>query len=123
MRASEFINESREGKPTKRQTKSTRGLNKFRDVAAQDRIYELNRVMMATAMSDGHTPLDIDPESWSGRYNTAHAYTELEQQMLNQAYKAVGAKHKDLNHGDLRSQELDSTNTKSPVIGFNGFKK
>lgn len=123
MRANEFINEAKEGKVTKRQNQSTRGLNKFRDKSAQDRIYELNRVMMATAMSDGTTPLDIDAESWSGRYNTAHAYTDLEQQMLNQAFKAVGAKHQDLNHGDMRSKELDSTYTKSPVVAFKGFKK
>lgn len=123
MRANEFINEAKEGKISKRNQNSTRGLNKFRDNSAQDRIYELNRVMMATAMSDGSTPLDIDAESWSGRYNTAHAYTQIEQDMLNQAYQAVGAKHKDLNKGDLRSQELDGTNKSSPVIAFKGFKK
>lgn len=123
MRANEFINEAKEGKVTKRQNQSSRGLNKFRDQNAQDRIYELNRVMMATAMSDGTTPLDIDSESWSGRYNTAHAYTDVEQKMLNQAFKAIGAKHQDLNHGDIRSKELDSTYTQSPVIAFKGFKK
>lgn len=123
MRANEFINEAKEGKVTKRQNQSSRGLNKFRDQSAQDRIYELNRVMMATAMADGTTPLDIDAESWSGRYNTAHAYTDVEQKMLNQAFKAIGAKHQDLNHGDMRSKELDSTYTQSPVIAFKGFKK
>ena len=34
---------------------------------------------------------------------------------LKKAYKAVGAVYKDLNHGDLRSQELEGTNATSPV--------
>jgi RNA-splicing ligase RtcB len=124
MRAHEFINESKEAKISKRNQQSTRGLSKFRDMGAQDRIYELNRVMMATACADGsNNKVDIDQESWNGRYNTAHAYTELEQKMLKQAFKAVGAKAKDLNKGDLRSLELDMVNKQSPVVGFKGFKK
>jgi hypothetical protein len=35
--------------------------------------------------------------------------------MLNLAYKAVGANVEDINRGDLRSQELKSTNKASPV--------
>jgi hypothetical protein len=38
--------------------------------------------------------------------------------MLNQAYKAVGAKVIDLNHGDMDSDELDSTNCISPVADW-----
>ena len=49
-------------------------------------------------------------------------YSKVEQEMLKQAFKAVGAKYKDLNNGDMRSLELDSTNSKSPVVGFKGFK-
>lgn len=123
MRAHEFLNEDKETKVTKRQQQSTVGLNKFRDSRALDRIYELNRIMMATAMSDGKTPLDFDAESWSGRYDTAHPYTQVEQDKLIQAYKAVGATYKDLNKGDLRSRELDSTYTVSPVKGFKGYGK
>lgn len=121
MRANEFIFERRIAKPTKRQNQSTTGLHKFRDPGGYDRTYELNRIMMATACSDGKSPLAVDAETWSGRYNTAHPYTEVEQQMLQQAYKAVGSEAHDLNHGDLRSQELESTNSVSPVVGFKGF--
>jgi hypothetical protein len=35
--------------------------------------------------------------------------------MLQQAFKAVGSWHKDLNNGDLRSQELESIYKVSPV--------
>lgn len=123
MRAHEFITEARkEAKPTKRQAQSTKGLHKFRDPGGYDRTYELNRIMMATACADGTNEIGVDAETWSGRYNTAHPYTEVEQQMLKQAYKAVGSEAKDLNHGDLRSQELDSTNKNSPIQSFKGFK-
>lgn len=122
MRAHEFINEQRTfAKPSNRQQQSTRGMHKFRDPNHYDRMYELNRIMMATACSDGVTPLTIDAESWSGRYNTAHPYTDVEQKMLIQAYKAVGSVYKDLNKGNNKSLELDSTNKTSPMQAFKGY--
>jgi hypothetical protein len=123
MRAKEFISERRTAKVSKRQSQSSVGMHKFRDPGGYDRTYELNRVMMATACADGTTPLELDAETWSGRYNTAHPYTELEQKMLKQAYKAVGTDVKDLNKGDLRSMELDSTNKSSPIQAFRGYGK
>ena len=124
MRAHEFITEARKiAKQSKRANQSTRGLHKFRDPGGYDRTYELNRIMMATACSDGTTPLVVDAETYSGRYNTAHPYSDVEAEMLKQAYKAVGSEIHDLNKCDLRSMELDSTNKTSPVIGFKGFKK
>lgn len=124
MRAHEFITETRKiAKISKRLQQSTRGLHKFRDPGGYDRTYELNRVMMAAACSDGVTPLILDAESWSGRYNTAHPYTEIEQKMLKQAFKALGTDVKDLNGGNLRSEELQSTNVQSPVTSFKGYKR
>ena len=43
--------------------------------------------------------------------------------MLEKAYKATGAVHHDLNRGDLDSEELKSTNTKSTLKPFKGYKK
>lgn len=124
MRAHEFISEDRKlAKISKRMQQSTRGLHKFRDPGGYDRTYELNRVMMAAACSDGVTPLILDAESWSGRYNTAHPYSEIEQKMLKQAFKALGTDFKDLNHGNLHSEELKSTNVQSPVTSFKGYKR
>lgn len=123
MRAKEFLNERKIAHPTKRQRFASRGMHKFRDPGGYDRTYELNRIMMATACADGTTPLELDAETWSGRYNTAHPYTDVEQKMLQQAFKAVGSDTEDLNHGDLRSQELPSTNTKSIVKPFKGYEK
>lgn len=125
MRASEFISEGKKkaGKMTKRQRVSTRGVNKFRDPNGFDRTYEMNRVGMALACTDGDNDPVVDQESWSGRFNTAHPYTEVEQRMLEKAYKAIGSSHQDLNKGDLRSQELDSVNVSSPMKPFKGYKK
>ena len=72
---------------------------------------------MAVAAADGVNPLkiDVDSESWAGRNNLAFPYTPEEQDMLKQAFKAIGSHYEDLNHGDLESQELKSTNKVSPV--------
>ena len=123
MRAQEFLIEKHVGKIGRRKSQSTVGLNKFRDADLADRFYELNRVMMAVASTDGTFVPDIDGESWAGKFNTAHAYTETESDMLKQAYKAAGIKYKDLNSGDDESKELDSTNIKSPIKPFKGYKK
>ena len=123
MRADEFLTERKVAKPTKRQSYATRGMHKFRDPGGYDRTYELNRIMMATACADGTTPIDLDAETWSGRYNTAHPYTDIEAKMLKQAYNAVGSDMEDLNHGDDESDELPDTNTQSIVKPFKGYKR
>jgi hypothetical protein len=123
MRAHEFLIEKHIGKIGKRKSQATVGLNKFRDADLADRAYELNRVMMAAAATDGTFVPDIDNESWAGRYNLAMPYTDVEQRMLEKAFQAVGSEHEDLNRGDLRSQELASTNTTSPVKGFPGYPR
>lgn len=123
MRAYEFLTERKIAHPTQRQSNASVGLHKFRDPGGYDRTYELNRIMMAVACSDGESPLALDAETWSGRYNTAHPFTEIEAKMLKQAYKAVGSEVHDLNHGDLKSQEVDSVNTQSITKPFKGYKR
>ena len=124
MRASEFLIEKQVGKIGNRRQAGTRGLTKFRDHGGYDRTYELNRVMMAVAMADGSgKPLDLDSESWAGRYNTAHPYTDEEAAMLKQALQATGSETHDLNSGDNRSQEVESTHTLSPVVPFKGYPR
>jgi hypothetical protein len=123
MRAHEFLIEKHLGKIGQRRSQATVGLNKFRDADLADRVYELNRVMMAAAATDGTFVPDIDNESWAGRYNVAMPYTDVEQDMLEKAFQAVGSDYEDLNHGDLKSKELDSTNKRSPVTGFNGYPR
>lgn len=122
MRAKEFITERKVGKLSKRQRNSTRGLHVFAN-SNYDRAYDLNRVMMAAACTDGNIIPKMDGESWAGKFNTAHAYTKEEENMLKRAYQAAGVIFKDLNHGDLSSDELDSTNTQSTLKPFKGYKK
>ena len=97
MRAKEFIKEQKVGKLSQRHQQSTKGLHVFAN-SNYDRTYDLNRVMMAVASTDGTFVPDMDGESWAGKFNTAHAYTEVESDMLKQAYKAAGIKYKDLNN-------------------------
>ena len=122
MRAHEFITEGDKGKVSARQQQATVGLNIF--AATQyDRTYDLNRVMMAVASTDGTSIPDLNRESWVGKNNTAHPYTDVEQDMLKIAYKAAGIPFQDLNKGDLDSEELDSTQDQSPIKPFKGYKK
>jgi hypothetical protein len=43
--------------------------------------------------------------------------------MLILAYKAAGLEYKDLNNGNLDSEELVSTNVQSIVKPFKGYKR
>jgi hypothetical protein len=124
MRAREFIVEhSKVGKISKRLRYATRGLHKFRDEQFADRIYELNRVMMAVASNDGKQfSYPMDAESWAGRNDIAAPYTKQEQDMMRMAYQAIGSHHEDLNRGDLKSEEHPAVNTTSPIQAFGGYR-
>jgi hypothetical protein len=117
MKIYEIISETivTQKKVTKRQQQSTAGLNTFSDGERASGDYTMYRLGMAVACTDGVTMPDIEGKSWIGKSKSAHPYTSQEQEMLKKAYKAVGANYKDLNHGDLKSKELDSTNKSSPV--------
>jgi len=121
MRAREFINEN--AKITKRQQSATKGLHLFKDGEMWNTDYTLNRIMMAAASTDGTFVPTMDGSSWVGKYKTSHPYTEQEAEMLKMAYKAAGATWVDVNHGDLNSEELQSTNTQSITKPFKGYKK
>lgn len=123
MRAREFMAEATVGPVGKRRRAATRGLHKFRDEQFADRIYELNRVMMAAASTDGTFVPELDGESWSGRHDVAAPYTKEEAEMMKRAYEATGAWHEDLNDGDMSSGELSTTNVKSPIQGFKGYPR
>jgi hypothetical protein len=123
MRAQEFITE-RDGKIGKRRQAATVGLTLFKDGERSNSDYTLNRVMMAVAMADGTgAPLSMDEKSWIGKQRGAFPYTRVEHEMLKQAFKAAGAVYTDLNSGDLDSEELESTNTQSPVRPFKGYPR
>ena len=123
MRAQEFITE-RDGKIGKRRQAATVGLTIFGDGERANSDYTLNRVMMAVAMADGSGDvLDMDEKSWIGKKRGAYPYTRIEHEMLKQAFKAAGAEYKDLNLGDLDSEQLESTNKQSPIKAFRGYPR
>ena len=124
MRAKEFVNEGTEAELSKRKRFATRGLNLVTDGERWNSDYVLNRVMMAAASTDGTFVPEMDDLAWAGKWKTAQPYTQEEQNMLKMAYKAAGANWRDLNHGDLRSQEYpEGLNTKSPVVSFKGYPR
>jgi hypothetical protein len=123
MRAQEFITE-RDGKIGRRRQAATVGLNLFSDAERTNSDYVLNRVMMAVATADGSgDTLEVDTKSWVGKRRAAFPYTQVEQEMMKQAYKAAGAVYTDLNHGDLESEEHPEVHIKSPVIAFKGYPR
>lgn len=127
MRAKEFVSTmitETDGKISHRLQTATRGLQVFsKKIDSYDRLYDLNRLMMAVAGSDGITPIKMDSESWVGKHNSAHPYTKEEQNMLKLAYKAAGLEYKDLNNGDMDSEEMKEVNKVSPVQGFKGYQR
>lgn len=104
-----------QGHISKRQQQASRGIHKFADAERWNADYVQYRTMIAAGMTDGTNTPDMDAKSWVGKHKVAYPYTDEEVEKLKKAYKAAGANHQDLNHGDLRSQELDSTNKVSPV--------
>lgn len=119
MRAKEFINEAQKGKMTKRQQQSTRGVHKFTDAEKWNSDYKMYRMGLALACTDGNSMPDVDFESFVGRWKMAYPYSEVEADMLKRAYEATKTNYVDLNQGDMMSQELDTTNTQSPVSNWN----
>jgi len=122
MRAREFVTEQ-QGRITKRQQFGTVGLHLFGDSTRQNSTYTLNRLMMAAAITDGTFDPELDQESWIGKARSAHPYTEEEAEILKRAYKAVGATYKDLNQGDLESEEPPGGNDRSPIKAFRGYPR
>lgn len=118
MRINELLTEVKTGKMSKRQNQSTRGVNTYSDAERWNSDYVAYRLGMALASTDGTTAPNIDAKSWIGKSKAAFPYTQQEQDMLNLAYKAVGADYQDVNHGNLNSEELDSTDTVSPVANW-----
>jgi hypothetical protein len=121
MRAQEFIVE-RDGRIGTRRQAATKGLTIFGDSERANSDYTLNRVMMAVSMADGSGDvLDMDEKSWIGKKRGAYPYTEIEHEMLKQAFRAAGAEYKDLNAGDMESEEVPSTHKQSPIQAFKGY--
>jgi hypothetical protein len=117
MRAHEFIGESTPTGTIRRGIKrASNGIIKMRDVGGYDRVYHLNRIMMATAIADGESTdaVDMDSASWYEKYNTAHPYTEKEHTMIRAAMNTIPT-DKEIVAKYQKSTEPRGGNTTSPV--------
>ena len=114
MKINEVIAEARTGKHPGHAEPANTGEWQFRDVGGWNPTYNLNRVMMASAMADGsNKKLDIDPASWVSVFNVTRPYTEEEHKMVKQAFKAIGS---EVHHTgkDHKSKETNDTHKVSP---------
>jgi hypothetical protein len=115
MKVHDIITEVKQAKITKRQSQPSRGISTYSDAEKANSDYVAFKLGQAMAGTDGKTVPEIDAKSWHGKKKTVHPYTEVENEMFKKAAKAVGADYDDVNHGDMQSKELDSTNKTSPV--------
>ena len=123
MRANEFISESYKGHGKLHPEQEATMPRAHRFAGTADRIYDLNRAMMAVACSDGKSfpHHGSDAESWVGRNNLANPLTDEEHKMLHHAYDAIGIEINDaVSHPNT---EPDNVHKHSPMTGFKGYKR
>ena len=116
MRAKDFV---QEGKITDRHPDhdaASQGASRTRDVGGYDRVYHMNRLMMAMAKADGKStkPVDSPAETWFEKYNTHHPYTKEEDNMVRAAMNTVPTDGKHISKFG-KSVEPHDTHKVSPV--------
>ena len=86
-----------------------------RDVGGYDRVYHMNRLMMAMAKADGKSTKAVDSpsETWFEKYNTVHPYTDAENKMVQSAMNTVPTDGKMISH-DNKSRESKDVHRVSP---------
>lgn len=124
MRANEFISEGTKGSVPKRHAASQPGGYKFKDDGT-DRTYHLNQIMKAVAMADGSSTkaLKMDDESFVGKNNVAYPYSDLEHNMMQQAFNTVSPTQAKQMIKGRESKELDSVNKNSPIKPRKDYRK
>lgn len=130
MRAREFISEANKRSVTKTGKRMHKNYEAslpgvHRVAGGSDRLYDLNRVMMAVAATDGITSPAVSDGSWGARTNLATPYTREEAEMLKLAYDMIGVDWDDVNHPNTEnvSVERDDTDVKSPISSFKGYPR
>jgi hypothetical protein len=93
----------------------TGDIYRARDVGGYDRVYHMNRMMMAMAKADGKSTKAVDSpaETWFEKNNTLHPYTKEESNMVKSAMNTVPTDGKMVSH-DNKSREPDDVHRVSP---------
>ena len=124
MKINEIIVEGYDGKKPEGTTRADTGEWQFRDAGGIDRIYNLNRVMMASAMADGESEdaVNMPQSSWVEKYNVARPYTEQEHKMMKSAFRTVSS---DSHHTekDHKSREPEDTHKTSVTYDRGPIKR
>ena len=115
MKIKDIISEAKRGHKPDYSKNSDTGEWIFRDKGV-DRVYNLNRIMMASAMHDGqgNHAVEMDEASWVEKNNVARPYTEAEHNMMKGAFKTVNSKYEH-SSSDHKSREQDDVHKVSPV--------
>jgi hypothetical protein len=115
MKIKDIVVEHRRGKKPDHAKNADTGEWQFRDQGV-DRVYNLNRIMMASAMHDGqgNHAVEMDEASWVEKNNVARPYTEAEHNMMKGAFKTVKSEYKH-SSSDHKSREQDDVHKVSPV--------
>ena len=102
----------------------TGNIFRARDVGGYDRVYHMNRLMMAMASADGKSEKAVDSpaDTWFEKYNTIHPYTEAESKMAKAAMNTVPTDGKEVSH-DNKSRETDDVNKTSPMADRGPIKR
>jgi hypothetical protein len=123
MRAKEFVAEGHPNAGTGHTTELAtdhdnvmKGASRSRDIGGYDRVYHMNRLMMAMAMHDGKGPHPVDSakDTWFEKYNTMHPMTQEEDNMIRGAMKTVPTDGKHVSKF-AKSEEAEGINMVSPV--------
>lgn len=117
MKIREIISEGAsgigDGEIPKSMDTAGQGTIRMRDIGGYDRVYHLNRIMMATAMADGKSkkPVDMDAASWVEKYNVMFPYTDVEHMMMLQAMATVPTDGKELSKRSKSTEPADTNKT------------
>ena len=115
MKIHEIIIEGKKGKLSRHAKNAMHKTHAYSDGYHTDGTMNFYRVGMAAAMADGSkNPVDIDERTWYSTSNVTVPYSDLEHEMMHQAFKAVKSNVK-TPVKDRKSREASDTHKTSPV--------
>jgi len=115
MKIQDIIIEGKKGHLPKHVINAMHKTHTYSDGYRTDGTMNFYRVGMAAAMADGSgKPVDVDERTWFSTRNVSVPYSDLEHEMMHQAFKAVNTNLENP-VSDQRSREADDTNKSSPI--------